>query len=120
MNIMLVSVTERTREIGLRKALGAKPKNILLQFLIEAVVLTFVGGAIGMLLAVVLAHVFPPMPLYAEQFKALNHEGDIFLRTSPVVMITSFCILAMVAVTAGLYPAMKAASMDPVEALRFD
>jgi putative ABC transport system permease protein len=120
MNIMLVSVTERTREIGLRKALGAKPKNILAQFLLEAVVLTFVGGAIGMLLAITLAHVIPPMPLYSEQFKTLNHDGDIFLRTSVPVMVSSFLILAMVAVTAGLYPAVKAANMDPVEALRYD
>ena len=120
MNIMLVSVTERTREIGLRKALGAKPKNIMMQFLLEAVVLTFVGGAIGMLLAVTLAHVIPPMPLYSEAFKTANHDGDIFLRTSTTVMLSSFLILSLVAVTAGLYPAVKAANMDPVEALRYD
>jgi putative ABC transport system permease protein len=120
MNIMLVSVTERTREIGLRKALGAKPRNIMMQFLLEAAVLTFVGGVIGMILAVALAHIIPPMPLYSDQFKTLDHEGDIFLRTSPTVMISSFVILAMVAITAGLYPAVKAAKMDPVEALRYD
>jgi putative ABC transport system permease protein len=120
MNIMLVSVTERTREIGLRKALGAKPRNIMMQFLLEAAVLTFVGGVIGMILAVALAHIIPPMPLYSDQFKTVNHEGDIFLRTSPTVMISSFVILAMVAITAGLYPAVKAAKMDPVEALRYD
>ena len=120
MNIMLVSVTERTREIGLRKALGAKPRNIMMQFLLEAAVLTFVGGAIGMILAVTLAHVIPPMPLYSEAFKTANHEGDIFLRTSAPVMISSFLILAIVALTAGLYPAVKAAKMDPVEALRYD
>jgi putative ABC transport system permease protein len=120
MNIMLVSVTERTREIGLRKALGAKPRNILTQFLLEAVVLTFIGGVVGMLLAVTLAHAIPPMPLYSESFKTANHEGDIFLRTSAPVMISSFLILAMVAITSGFYPAMKAARMDPVEALRYD
>jgi putative ABC transport system permease protein len=120
MNIMLVSVTERTREIGLRKALGAKQKSILMQFLLEAAVLTFIGGAIGMIFAVTLAHTIPPMPLYSEGFKTANHEGDIFLRTSAPVMISSFVILAIVAISAGLYPAMKAASMDPVEALRYD
>jgi putative ABC transport system permease protein len=120
MNIMLVSVTERTREIGLRKALGAKPRNILTQFLLEAVVLTFIGGTVGMILAVTLAHVIPPMPLYSEAFETVNHEGDIFLRTSAPVMISSFMILSMVAIVSGFYPAMKAARMDPVEALRYD
>jgi putative ABC transport system permease protein len=120
MNIMLVSVTERTREIGLRKALGAKPRNILMQFLLEATVLTFIGGAVGMILAVTLAHVIPPMPLYSEAFQTANHEGDIFLRTSAPVMISSFVILAVVAISSGFYPATKAARMDPVEALRYD
>jgi putative ABC transport system permease protein len=118
MNIMLVSVTERTREIGLRKALGAKRKAILAQFLIEALVLTFVAGAIGMILAVVLAHAIPPMPLYSEEFKTMNHEGDIFLRTSWVVMVSSFAILTIVAVASGFWPALKASNLDPVEALR--
>lgn len=120
MNIMLVSVTERTREIGLRKALGARQRNILMQFLLEATVLTFIGGVVGMVLAITLAHVIPPMPLYSEAFKTANHEGDIFLRTSAPVMISSFLILAVVAITAGFYPAVKAARMDPVEALRYD
>jgi putative ABC transport system permease protein len=118
MNIMLVSVTERTREIGLRKALGAKRKAILAQFLIEALVLTFVAGAVGMILAVVLAHSIPPMPLYSEQFETANHEGDIFLQTSWVVMIASFAILTLVAVASGFWPALKASNLDPVEALR--
>ena len=60
------------------------------------------------------------MPLYSEAFKTANHEGDIFLRTSGTVMISSFVILAMVAIFSGFYPAMKAARMDPVEALRYE
>jgi putative ABC transport system permease protein len=120
MNIMLVSVTERTREIGLRKALGARRRHILVQFLVESLVITFLGGAIGMLLAVALAHVIPPMPLYSAVFKTANHDGDIFLRTSGVVMLVSFIILALVAVFSGFWPALKAARLDPVEALRYE
>jgi putative ABC transport system permease protein len=120
MNIMLVSVTERTREVGLRKAIGARPRDIALQFLTEALLLTFVAGIVGMLVAVALAHAIPPMPLYSEQFKTANHEGDIFLRTSGTVMITSFLILAGVGIFSGLWPALKAASMNPVEALRYE
>jgi putative ABC transport system permease protein len=120
MNIMLVSVTERTREIGLRKAVGARKSDILGQFLVEALVITFIGGALGMLLATTIAHSVPPMPLYAEQFKMANHEGDIFLRTSPVVLTASFLILAAVGVASGFWPALKAARMEPVEALRYE
>lgn len=120
MNIMLVSVTERTKEVGLRKALGARSFDIALQFLVEALVLTFAAGAAGMLLSVMLAHAIPPMPLYSEMFKTANHEGDIFLRTSFSVMATAFAILAVVGVTAGLWPALKAANMEPIEALRYE
>jgi putative ABC transport system permease protein len=120
MNIMLVSVTERTKEVGLRKALGARSFDIALQFLVEALVLTFAAGAVGMLLSVMLAHAIPPMPLYSEMYKTANHEGDIFLRTSGSVMLTAFMILAFVGVTAGLWPALKAAKMEPIEALRYE
>ncbi len=120
MNIMLVSVTERTKEVGLRKALGARNFDIALQFLIEALVLTFAAGALGMLLSVVLAHSIPPMPLYSEMYKTANHEGDIFLRTSGSVMLTAFLILSFVGVSAGLWPALKAARMEPIEALRYE
>jgi putative ABC transport system permease protein len=120
MNIMLVSVTERTREIGLLKALGARPRDILSQFLLESLTLTFIAGAIGMVLAVIIGYLIPPMPLYSDIYKTANHEGDIILRASPTVMITSFAILAAVGIISGLLPAVRAARMDPVVALRHE
>jgi len=120
MNIMLVSVTERTREIGLRKALGARRWHILIQFLLEALVLTFMGGIVGMAVAILLTWIIPPMPLYGEFHKSLHHEGDIFLRASTSVMIVSFSILSVVGIVSGFFPALKASRMDPVEALRYE
>ncbi len=120
MNIMLVSVTERTKEVGLRKALGARNRDIAFQFLVEALVLTFAAGLVGMLVSILLAHAIPPMPLYSEMYKTANHEGDIILKTSTSVMLTAFVILAFVGVTAGMWPALKASRMEPVEALRYE
>jgi putative ABC transport system permease protein len=120
MNIMLVSVTERTKEIGLLKAIGARRRHILVQFLIEALVLTFIGGAMGVIASWLLTVVIPPMPLYSEFYKTANHQGDIFLKASLGVMIVSFIILSFVGITSGFWPALKASRLQPIEALRYE
>jgi putative ABC transport system permease protein len=120
MNIMLVSVTERTREIGLMKALGARPRDILAQFLLESFVLTFLAGVAGVVVAFIAIFLVPPMPLYSAMYKTANHDGDIILRASGGIMLASFVILALVGVVSGLLPALRAAKMDPVVALRHE
>ncbi|HIJ74004.1 MAG TPA: FtsX-like permease family protein [Candidatus Hydrogenedentes bacterium] len=107
MNIMLASVTERTREIGIRRALGAKRKDIVLQFLVETVLLSCIGGAIGVGLGITI-------PYFVEMFAKMR---TIVTPWSPVM---AFSISALVGVVFGLYPAFRAASMDPVEALRHE
>jgi len=106
MNIMLVSVTERTREIGLRKAIGATPRDILLQFLIEAVALSLLGGGLGVAAGIGLA--------YGLRLAGLNTAISI-----PWVVI-AFSFAAFVGIFFGLLPAQKAAALEPVEALRYE
>ncbi len=107
MNIMLVSVTERTREIGVRMALGAKPRNILLQFLIEALMLSIAGGLIGVALGVGTA-----------TWLAARFKWPMLIQ--PNVIIVSVAFSAFVGVVFGLYPARKASQLDPIDALRFE
>jgi putative ABC transport system permease protein len=107
MNVMLATVTERTREIGVRRALGARKKHIVRQFLVEAVVLSIGGGALGVLMGLVIPKIVTAL------------SGSLtFVRLDHVLV--SFGISALVGVTFGLYPAWRAANMDPVEALRHE
>ena len=119
-NIMLVSVDERIREIGLRRAVGARRRHIRAQFLAEALVLTLVGGAIGIVLAWALTLVFGTVPMFGPLFEDESGQGDLHLALSPTVVLTSSLILLVVGTLAGLVPALKASRFDPVEALRYE
>jgi ABC-type transport system, involved in lipoprotein release, permease component len=107
MNIMLVSVTERTREIGIRMAIGAKGRHVLAQFLVEAVTLSIVGGALGVALGVA-----------ASRILAAQAGWPIVVEPDSVALAFSFA--ALVGIFFGWYPARKAARLDPIEALRYE
>lgn len=107
MNIMLVTVTERTREIGLRKALGAKKKTIIAQFLFEAIILTFTGGIIGILVGILASFLYS------------FFTGSLFVL-SPVSVLFAFLVSAAIGILFGWYPAQKAANLQPIEALRYE
>lgn len=107
MNIMLVTVNERTREIGLRKALGAKKKTIITQFLIEAIMLTFIGGFIGIILGVVFSYLYSLF------------TGSLFV-VEPLSVLLAFVVSAGIGILFGWYPASRAANLQPIEALRYE
>ncbi len=120
MNIMFVSVTERTREIGIRKALGARRREILLQFLFEAFFITFLGGAVGVLASWLMVWVFSPRPFLAELLDDLSRQTDIHLVLSMELLGICTAILIVVGMVAGLLPAVRASRLDPIEALRYE
>jgi len=119
MNIMLVSVTQRTREIGVEKALGAHRWHILFQFLAEALVITAMGGLLGVVLAYVVSWSVGSLTLWSA-FQDNASEGDIHLYIDTATLIWSTAILSLVGIVSGMLPAIKAARLDPIEALRYE
>ena len=119
MNIMLVAVTQRTREIGVEKALGARRWHILFQVLSEALVITFLGGLAGVALAYLVSWSVGSLTLWSAFAKDAS-EGDIHLKIEAGTLLASTLILSVVGIVSGVLPAIKAARLDPIEALRYE
>ncbi len=120
MNIMLVTVNERIREIGLRRALGARRRHIRGQFLTEALAITLVGGIVGVVFSVGIGAAISTLPFLGPAYEDTTGAVDIHMRVSWEILAASMAVLIVVGVLSGLVPAMRAARLDPVEALRYE
>jgi putative ABC transport system permease protein len=120
MNIMLVSVTERTREIGVLRALGARRREVLAQILLEGLTLTAAGGLTGFVFAAALTRAIGTLPLLGPMFDDTSGQNDIHLGISVSAVLASTIILIIVGLGASLIPAVRAARLDPAQAMRSD